>query len=193
MKKYLCLFCVILLLATVSNAQHTNFGIKAGYNAASTQISNGPDYDSKSGFHVGGLAHIHISEHFAVQPEIVYSCQGGEKPNHKLKMSYINVPVLAQYMVSNGFRLQTGPQIGFLISAEQDYGDLEVEVDESFGAVDVSWAFGAGYIFPSGFGVDARYNLGLNNISDDNSFEAKNRVFQVGLFYQFRNSSGKKK
>jgi hypothetical protein len=50
---------------------------------------------------------------------------------------------------------------------------------------DVSWAFGIGYIAPSGFGVDARYNLGLTSISDgDNS--VKNSVFQLGILYQFR-------
>ena len=174
---------------SVVRAQHTNFGIKAGYNSSSVQISDGADYDSKSGLHIGGLAHIHISSHFAVQPELVYSCQGGESGNTKLKLSYINVPVLAQYMVNDGFRLQTGPQVGFLVTAKQKIGNVEVDVDDTFNAVDFSWVFGAGYIFSSGLGIDVRYNLGLNNISDDSDFEAKNRVFQAGLFYQFKNKT----
>ncbi len=192
MKKLLAVTCVILFFLTATSAQQTNFGIKAGYNSSSVQISDGADYDSKSGLHVGGLAHIHVTSHFAVQPEILFSCQGGERPNSKLRLDYINVPILGQYMISDGFRLQTGPQIGFLVSAEQKVGDLEIDIDDSFNAVDFSWSFGAGYIFSSGVGIDARYNLGLNNVSDDSDFEAKNRVFQVGLFYQFK-SNGKHK
>lgn len=192
MKKFLAAAVVMLFLLSVTRAQHTNFGIKAGYNSSSVQISDGSDYDSKSGIHIGGLAHIHITTHFAVQPEISFSCQGGERPNTKLKLNYVNVPVLGQYMISDGFRLQTGPQIGFLVSAEQEVGDLEIDIDDTFNSVDFSWSFGAGYIFDSGLGIDLRYNLGLNNISDDSDFEAKNRVFQAGLFYQFK-SGGRRK
>jgi len=192
MKRYVCL-ALVLFSFYLAPAQ-TNFGIKAGYNSSSVQITNGTDWDSKSGIHAGGLAHIHVTSHFAVQPEIMISCQRGQmSDDNKLRLTYINVPVLAQYMVSDGFRLQTGPQIGFLVSAEQKIGNIEVDVDDAFDAVDASWIFGAGYIFTSGFGIDARFNLGLNNISDDEDFKAKNRVFQLGLFYQFRNNAGRKK
>ena len=167
-------------------AQDTQFGIKAGVNASSVDITNGDDYNSKAGLHVGGLAHIHITRHFALQPELVFSMQGGEDGSEKLKLNYINVPLLAQYMTRDGFRLQTGPQIGFLTSAESEVGDLEIDAKDDVKSVDFSWTFGAGYLFPSGFGIDARYNHGISNISDDSDFEARNRVFQVGVFYQFR-------
>jgi len=192
--KALCVAVLAGIFSFYTAGAQTNFGLKAGYNSSSVQISDGADFDSKSGFHVGGLAHIHISEHFAVQPEVVFSTQGGEiSDDNTLNLNYINVPVLAQYMVNDGFRLQTGPQVGFLVSAEREIGDVEIDVDDTYNSVDFSWVFGAGYLFTSGIGIDLRYNLGLNNISDDSDFEAKNRVFQVGLFYQFRNNAGKKK
>lgn len=192
--KGLCLASVLALFSFIQSGAQTNFGLKAGYNSSSVQISDGADFDSKSGFHAGGLAHIHISDHFAVQPELMFSTQGGKiSDDNTLNLNYINVPVLAQYMVNDGLRLQTGPQVGFLVSAEREIGDVEIDVDDTYNSVDFSWVFGAGYLFSSGIGVDLRYNLGLNNISDDSDFEAKNRVFQVGLFYQFRNSSGRKK
>lgn len=191
MKKLLGLIFGFFLSFSLE-AQHTSFGIKAGYNSSSVKSNDASDYDSKSGIHIGGLAHIHISQHFAVQPELVFSGQGGERGTTKLKLNYINVPVLAQYMVNEGFRLQTGPQVGFLVSAKQKVGNVEIDMDDVFNTVDFSWVFGAGYIFSSGLGIDARYNLGLNDIREDNSVESKNRVFQAGLFYQFKNK-GKKK
>jgi hypothetical protein len=187
MKKCLFVVAVIVLTSSTLWGQETHFGIKAGLNSSSVKISDGEDYESKIGFHVGGLAHIHVCRHFAVQPEIFYSTQGGKDDgnNEKFKLNYINIPVLAQYMFDEGFRLQTGPQLGFLILAKTKIGDLEIDRKDDLSSVDFSWAFGASYLSPQGIGIDARYNLGISNISEDNDFEARNRVFQVGLFYQF--------
>ncbi len=183
--KKLCCFTIACFLLTIMYAQQTHFGLKAGVNIASVAIDNGDDYGSKAGLHIGGLAHIHISQHFALQPELVFSMQGGKDDVTKLNLNYLNVPLMAQYMTLDGFRLQTGPQLGILVGAESKVGDVEVDVKDDLSSIDFSWSFGAGYLFPSGFGIDARYNHGISNISDDESFEARNRVFQVGLFYQF--------
>lgn len=187
MKKVLCVVPVALIFATTSFAQHTQFGVKAGVNLSSVKISDGEDYDSKTGIHFGGLAHIHLSQHWAIQPELVFSMQGGqdESNDQKLKLNYINVPVLVQYMFDEGFRLQTGPQIGFLVSAKNKIGDVEYDADDQIESIDFAWVFGGSYLFPQGLGIDVRYNHGISNISDVSGFEAHNRVFQLGLFYQF--------
>jgi hypothetical protein len=113
--------------------------------------------------------------------------QGGEDEvnNTSLKLNYINVPVLLQYMFDQGFRLETGPQVGFLVTAKRKTGNIEVDRAAAYSSVDFSWAFGAGYLFPCGLGVDARYNLGINDIDESSIYETRNRVFQAGLFYQF--------
>jgi hypothetical protein len=183
--KKLCVAGLALFLFISVHGQNTSFGIKAGYNSSNLEVNNSDQWDAKSGIHFGALAHIHITSHFAVQPELVYSCQGGETPASKFKYGYLNVPVLLQYMINDGFRLQTGPQIGFLVSAKQETGDVEVDVNDQLNAIDISWSFGGGYLFSSGLGIDLRYNIGLNNISDVTNVTAKNRVFQAGLFYQF--------
>ncbi len=192
MKKLFWFIATFFLSLAIVTAQQTHFGIKAGVNLASVAIDNGDDYNSKVGLHIGGLAHIHISQHFALQPELIYSMQGGKDDDTKLKLNYINIPLLAQYMTLDGFRLQTGPQIGFLTSAKSETGDVEINVKDDLSSVDFSWTFGAGYLFPSGFGIDARYNHGISNISDNEVFEARNRVFQFGVFYQFMHGAGRK-
>ncbi|MBC7949610.1 MAG: PorT family protein [Chitinophagaceae bacterium] len=187
MKKILCIVLASAFLFTAVQAQSVQFGIKAGVNAANIDISNGNEYDSKIGMHAGGLVHIHINDHFAIQPELVYSMQGckTEDDDFKLKLNYVNVPVLAQYMFNGGFRLQTGPQFGFLTSAKTKNGEVEVDVNDEIKSTDFSWAFGAAYLSKVGVGVDFRYNLGISNVSEVAAFETKNRVFQLGLFYQF--------
>jgi hypothetical protein len=190
MKKIVLILSSIFLIIASLGAQETSFGIKAGLNMATVDIDDQADYDSKAGAHVGVLAHIHISDHFAIQPEVVYSMQGGKGVDHKLQANYINIPLLAQYMFNNGFRLQTGPQLGVLISAERKSDALDVDVKDRLKTVDFAWSIGAGYLFPAGLGIDGRFNWGLSNINEPSEgVEATNKVFQIGLFYQFPHRS----
>ena len=182
---------VLLFTSILVRAQYTDthFGLKAGLNVSSLDEKNGVDFNSKAGFYFGGLAHVHLSPHFAVQPELVYSQQGGKDGSDKWNINYINVPVLLQYMAGNGFRLETGPQVGFAVSSKIKSGDIEQNIHSSVNTVDFSWALGASYQFPEGIGVDARYNIGLSNVDNAGDPIIRNRVFQLGLFYQFMNSS----
>ncbi|HEV8505770.1 MAG TPA: porin family protein [Chitinophagaceae bacterium] len=187
------ILAVILLLSltTLTRAQSTDthFGLKAGLNISSLDVKDGVDFDSKAGFHIGGLAHIHLSPHFGVQPELVYSTQGGKDGNDKWNINYLNMPVLFQYMTGGGLRLQTGPQLGFAVSSKIKSGDIEQNISDDVKTVDVSWSLGASYLFPEAIGIDARYNIGLTNVNDAATPEVRNRVFQLGLFYQFMNTS----
>jgi hypothetical protein len=95
-------------------------------------------------------------------------------------------------MTGSGFRLETGPQLGFALSSKIKSGDIEQNIKDDVNTVDVSWALGASYIFPEAIGIDARYNIGITNVNDAEHPEVRNRVFQVGLFYQFMNTTRRK-
>jgi hypothetical protein len=50
--------------------------------------------------------------------------------------------------------------------------------------IDLALSFGASYVFPAtGWGIDARYNLGLSNINKNGTVNSTNRGFQLGIFY----------
>src|SRR4029077_2049019 len=130
------------------------------------------------------------SAHVAVQPELFFSGQGGKDGGEVVRLGYLNIPLLLQYMAGNGFRLQTGPQLGILLKAEDEVDNVTINIKDNLKAVDFSWAFGASYKFPNcGMGVDARYNLGISNISDGGPNNMQNRVLSLGLFYQFMQAS----
>jgi Outer membrane protein beta-barrel domain len=172
-----------LLAAVLSFGQHASFGIKGGVNIANYSPEAG-SVDSRVGFHVGALAHIHVAPDVALQPEVVYSSQGAKFINSTDKLDYINIPVLLQYMFGEGFRLETGPQLGINVgSTNVSTNGNEARLND-VKSTDFVWAFGLGYLTRSGFGVDARYNLGLSNIAIPD-YGIKNRVWQFGVFYQF--------
>ena len=174
---------LFVMRGAIAQTPHAEFGLKAGLNLSKF---NQPNMDNIAGFNAGAFAHVHLSRHFALQPEVVYSQQGSKLANNETqRVNYVNIPVLGQYMFGGGLRLQTGPQIGLRTSATIKNGNHESANDNAYTNADVAWSFGAGFLSPVGLGVDARYNLGITDITKSSS-DIKNRAFQVGLFYQFK-------
>lgn len=190
MKKVFFITAMVTGSLMLKAQTHVELGLKGGLNVATLSVSNNSNIDPRISAYLGGLAHIHISKEFAVQPEIFFSGQGAKSTVsnvvNKANLNYIQVPVLLQYLIGTGFRLETGPQVGFLASAKQKAGDVTVDVKNSYKKTDLAWVFGAGYLTSTGVGFDARYNLGLSKINNDNGPKVSNRVFSVGLFYQFK-------
>jgi hypothetical protein len=195
--KFLIGLMTAILMTGIASAQHgnspaghVNLGIKGGVNVYNIHNDDNTKYDPRIGYHFGLLGHIHFNKHFAFQPEIVFSAEGAKsKENNgspKLNLDYINVPVLFQYMFDNGFRLQAGPQAGFLVSAQAKNSSNSTDIKNDLKPIDFGASIGISYVFPpTGFGVDARYNLGLSNINKNSSANSTNRGFQFGLFYIF--------
>ena len=187
----LILFAFALGVAAI--AQNAKIGLKAGLNVATLTDQN-DEMGTRLGFHGGLLAHIHLTRNLAIQPEVVYSSQGAKYTvadgEHSLGLNYINLPLQLQYMFDNGFRLQTGPQVGFLVNVndKRDGNETGFFTSDDFKSVDFSWSAGLGYLSYSGIGVDARYNFGLNNIIDGGPGNRRNNVFQIGLFYMLDNA-----
>lgn len=187
--KKISLFLCALLFSVVIFAQNAAIGLKAGLNVANLGNSSGNEMGSKLGLNAGLLAHIHLTPQLALQPEVVYSGQGAKYTvsdgEHDLSLNYINIPVQLQYMFSNGFRIQTGPQVGFLASVKDKVRDVETNnfTSQDFKTVDFSWTAGLSYLSYSGLGIDGRYNFGISNINNYGSNILHNNVFQIGLFY----------
>ncbi len=169
---------------------HTGFGLKVGANGANI-MSNQGDFDPMLGINAGGLAHLHLAKHFAIQPEVVYSGQGGLYntlgKDYKINLQYLNVPILFQIMFGSGLRIEAGPQLGFMLKAKvAQSSDDALTVDDSFKSTDVGIAFGLSKLFETGFGLDVRYNMGITDISNS-SADMKNGVVQAGIFFLFVN------
>jgi len=183
MKHLIGLLTAVLITGIVS-AQHGNapaghvtLGVKGGLNFYNIHNDNNINYDQRTGYYFGLLGHIHRNSQWAFQPELVYSAQGAK--NHNL--GYINIPVLLQYMFDNGFRIQAGPQVGFLISSDNDI---------DYNPIDLALSIGASYVVPStGFGIDLRYNHGISDINKSSAVKSNNRGIQLGLFYLFGHNS----
>ena len=197
MKKIMSI--VLFFASTTAFAQNFELGIKGGVNISNFTGGNFADATAKSlvGFHAGAFVSFFLGNNFAIQPEILFSTQGAklESSTDKtdLKVSYINVPVLAKYRWDNGFYIEAGPQIGF---RAKDLSSGSGTVEEHANKTDLSLAAGLGFHSKMGLGIGARYAAGLSKVGDFNASAGidpnfKNSVLQLSLFYTLFNGHRK--
>ena len=208
MKKVLLSAVAVMAFMSVS-AQETRFGVKAGANL-STFTGDADGVKSLVGFQVGGFAEIKLTDKFAIQPEVLFSTQGGKykesalgySQEDKLNLSYLNVPVMAKYYVAEKFSVEAGPQIGFLLSAKDKYeysgpdgsDSGKEDIKDGFKSIDFGVNFGAGYDFTENLSLGLRYTLGLSSVADTpDEFEdfgfgditVRNSNLALALAYKF--------
>ncbi len=189
-KKLLMGLSLITMMASTSDAQYVNLGVKAGLNFYKNVNSNDVKTDFRTGFNLGLLGHIHINDVWALQPEVYYSTQGFNANTTKVRTGYINIPILLQYMFANGFRIQAGPQLGIMTSAKLEAAGVTSDFNDNYKAMEAALSVGISYVHPpSSIGVDLRYNHGLTSINESDAVKVYNRGIQLGLFYLINHKS----
>jgi Outer membrane protein beta-barrel domain len=188
---------IFALIAFHTASAQIQFGVKAGYSLCSISIPHeAADFtvSSKSAFHGGILVNIPLVAGLSLQPEAVYSGQGGtinsDGDHDKLSTGLINIPVMIQYHYKGAF-IETGPQLGFLLSAKVVSGVSSFDAKSDLKSTEMAWGVGIGYTTKLGLGIDVRYNFGLGDITksqgnlNDESGGIHSSVLQIGLFYMF--------
>lgn len=158
-------------------------GIKGGLNISSF-MGDMDDITIRTSIHAGLVAEFIVSDKFSVQPELLYSGQGASRTDTgggRYKFDYITLPVLAKFPIAKSLSLETGPQVGFLISNKYKTNDSNKKVDD-IKTIDFGLNAGLNYELKNGVFFQARYNLGLTDtgLAGDNK-RASNSVIQFSI------------
>ena len=192
----------IVMLAAISNvwSQQTvvstsqeeeipkyRWGAKGGFNSASEYSDNGST-NARTGLHLGIFVESTLSNKVDIQPELVYSMQGGSDNNDITdKFDYINVPVIFKIYtnMSRTFSIDVGPQLGYMISAKYTHKGTTTDIYDysSLNKVDAAICAGISYKFNQKFNFSFRINYSVTKILD--SVENVNGVGQLSLGYFF--------
>lgn len=164
--------------------------------------------DVKLGFVAGVEGEYQITPMISVAAGLLYSMQGTRwedlesqtayyramSKDRMVNLSYLNIPIVANFYVLKGFALKAGVQAGFLLDSkgkETIYDNLENREVETSGDIegikkfDLSIPLGASYEF-NNVVIDARYNLGLTKVCPgEENKSSKNSVVQVTVGYKF--------
>ena len=178
MKKIL-LLGAMLVCGMVAKAQ---FVLTPQVGATLATITDTDDSKMKVGLVAGANLEYPITEAFSLSGGLLYTMQGSafKDADDKLKLDYLNVPILAQYQLMDGLKVKAGVQPGFLMSAKA--GDVDIK--DGCETFDLAIPVGLSYEI-SDFVIDARYNFGTSKIyKGDGGSKSKNSVIMVTLGYR---------
>lgn len=168
--------------------------------------------DPKYTFYIGGMAEYKISDNFGFQAEVLYSPLGGKEKidgvnvgimyvgeKTEVNLGTLLVPVSAKYFITEGFSVAAGANFGVILSAKQktvigsDFMNVEVEGDngevdikDDIKKLNIAPFVGVEYMLENGLFFDARYSLGVSNLSNDGSGgKVTNSFAQIGVGFKF--------
>ena len=199
MKKIVCALALLVALNSVARAQDVSLGLKAGASYSNLVGADASAYGYKDifGFQGGVFANIGLTSMFAFQPELLYSQKGAKLPlliggDVTRRLHYLDVP-LAFHVNADGLFFEAGPQVGFLLSAQDKYGSSSTALDRAnFNTLDLGYLVGLGYQRKTGPGIGLRYNGEFTNyhqalVVGNTTTQARirNSAFQLYLTYSF--------
>jgi hypothetical protein len=167
-------------------------GAGIGFDYANVAGSDTDNEDALSTVSIELDFHLNLSEHFGLQAELEYANQGYSFNDTDVKLTYLNVPIMADYEIVDNLSLQAGPQFGFNLCARSIFGDIETDIDVE--SVDIGVGIGAQYRTNwNGLFFNVRYTRGFTDIYSN--FNASNSVIgaTVGLFIIGNEPRGDKK
>ena len=147
------------------------------------------DAINSTGFYVGGIADVGLSDKFHAQAELTYGSAGN--------LGFVYLPVLAKYYVASGFNLQAGPQFSFsttLDAIKDGIEDIEDvigtngNIDDVVSSTGVDFALGAGFDITENLSVQGRYAFELTNRYNgplNNTLTVRASTFNIGVAYFF--------
>ena len=168
MKKILLVLIVCFSIAT-AKAQF-QFGVKAGVNRSNiTGFNFTWPYHGMYNYNVGVFAVLPIAKFVSFSPELLYDRKGGQNPevgvNEWIHDDYLDIPLMIRYTDKSGLHIETGPQIGFLLSFKGQF-QTDVFPKSEFNSYEIAWTFGLGYDIPhTPIGIDFRYELDMSNLT----------------------------
>ena len=195
MKKLFTILTVVALTTTISFAQ-AQFGIKAGFNSSAIGTSESELNEmmsSRIGLQFGGVVTIPFTDAVQLRTGAIYNQKGATIDffggDITIALDYLEVPVDFAFMLGDGgFALSAGPYFAFLMSSKVKF-DGESEDFDDAKAMDVGLNFGASFTIQESMIIDARYGMGLTNLSDDSTladdYVELNGVLSVSFAYMF--------
>lgn len=201
MKKII--FTAILIIGStfvfgVSAQTKTSLGVKLNGNLTNVKVSNLQHGSTsfKSGASVGGFAKIEFKEHFALQPELLFSYTeakvktSGDKINFKYASVEIPVYVIGQWTIGKGkLFFGAGPNIGYGFSIDSNTEKLP-DWDANANKLELShWYMGGGamigYEFRNKLSINAGYKLAYDLSSKHKISGTDTQTISLGVGYRF--------
>src|SRR5690606_8058928 len=181
-------FCMLTFFAITASAKAQTFSIGPKVGANFSSISGIKGSESKTGYYFGAFAEVGFGK-ISIQPEVLYTAQGGKLENGEITNSYVSVPIMLKYKLIAGLSAELGPKFDFLTKSDTKLLGTKFESKDSYQSFNFGLGVGLSYKLPLGLNIDARYNFVLSKLNKNTSIDGipnsaenlKNDVFQLGV------------
>lgn len=148
-------------------------------------------------YHLGGFIQLDLTRGFGIQPEVIFSQSTSQTgtdfsdiytdfphgDGQKIKLNYLNIPVLANIKFNKALWLQLGPQYSILMNSHES---LVNNGKDAFKEGDFSAVAGLWLKLPLGLSASARYIIGLSNLNEvGNQNKWNSQTIQLGIGFTF--------
>lgn len=208
--KRILLFVLISFVAVSASAQKKfTFGPKAGFTVANLHADDDGQNDQisgvKTGLVVGAFAEYRAVKWFAVSADVLFARKGAQNDfsistsefstntENNYKLSYIDVPVMANFYVTKRLALKAGIQPSFLVGAKNKMsatvnGESQnetIDLKDDMNSVDFAIPVGISYSFKMGLVLDLRYHIACTNLLKDGDYKLTNQVATLTVGWKF--------
>lgn len=171
------------------NAQYFNAGIKLGLVGSQVDGDGFGGYD-KLGLDAGLFVNYQLSMRTSLQLEMEYIQKGsshtpnyidGDIIEYKMRVNYLQLPVLFQYKLAQNFSVETGPGFGILLSNYEEYNGWDIQ-SNLFRKFALSWITGLNYKISDSWNANFRLDYSLIGIRQKPAPGDRWIFFQYGQF-----------
>ena len=172
---------LLFILPGLTKAQELKFGGISGVmvskaffkNSSATDLYETDDIDSRVSFNVNAFVAYKNSERWGISVEPGFIQKGFSLPvengtiqgDAKIRLNYIQLPVLAEFYATKKLYFSVGPEFAYLLNAKykmQEKTDITDIYDNRF---EVSGLAGVNYNIYKNFDIGLRYSRGLTKTS----------------------------
>ena len=201
MKKYYFLLISILFVFTIQ-AQKFNGGVMLGFTGSQVAGDNDEGYN-KAGLFAGGFVNLKIGYRSLLQLELEFMQKGSRhNPNYEegdfksllIRLAYVEMPLLYQYIISDKFKIEAGPSLAVLIESFEEYDEVEGD-RKNFRLLHLCLNAGVYYSLTDKILLNLRTNNSLINIRNQEvtgdvhrliDHGQYNDVLSFSVFYHFK-------
>ncbi|HAR62925.1 MAG: hypothetical protein DKM50_13460 [Candidatus Margulisiibacteriota bacterium] len=199
MKKIIALLCLIVVLSFSSTSVFAQdgmkWGLKLGVNGNTFIGDDAKSTRMTGGFNAGVFSEWRLNDNFIIQPELIFTKKGGKAtlPDEfgevNLLLNYLELPILFKYNLPMDWveaNVFAGPYFSHLFSVNDKQDIEDRNTLKKFNRFDwgVVVGVGAGFnTFLGKVGLDARYDMGLQNLDEKANDDFRNGVGSINLSY----------
>lgn len=198
MKKICLSFVIVVFLGLNVHAQDNGFGVRAGVNIATLK-----NFNSKLGFHLGGVYRLQLLSKTPLffEPGLMLQLKGGKKSTNgvedKINMVYLEIPAIFTYrlQINDIWTIQPafGPFFSLGVSGTQKSSFMgQTDSHELFGADggvkrgDMGIKIAVGALIKRAYYVGIGYDASFVNINkNSNGLKVRNGSFNISIGYNF--------